>query len=933
LSVELLSSGTMSGAGGDLRRENEDLRTELFTKAGEVSNLRERLAKYEKDLNDLRAQNHSLLQHAAAGRAAGGSAAVSRDATRVKELEREIVQIRTNLEFRENDSQQHVRKVADLEKTVEEKDRLAQEERRRRDSTERELQQLKELMQQQRQDFERQQLALKSRETKGTEEIGGGGEVEMRMRERLYNMSGDFLKGMRGGEREAVPENREDAAVWKGEGTSQGGNARRREENSTRGARDKDPMLVEGHAEENGTSRRSDSGDEECAAAGMPEGSQDVPGAAAGHSAAEMHGAGCGGGRGWFSSWEEEKMDLSAVFTNSSAQRVKIVKALLHALDKRDKSEERMESFAGASMRFGASFNYDICDSGELAADIVRRAMLETWSPEENASWKPSSKGSVTDIRETANTYLKGDAPVERILHDLQCIIAENIEVWLQCTKHANLVKSSRTQQRMGMAVLHRRSRKQLEVYIPALDSLLTVSDTCRKCLLEDICRELDKESPPNEVVTEGAGMDDGAYCGGGGEKEKRSRVSSGATRDGGLEDRSAGKEGAGKCSLSDGKSPRARMSTVQVSVGNGQAPSIGERPGFVRQIVELLHSRSEALRNNSKRSSKASMVESDALVVHLLQILQLLLEECDDAYMLQRLIVLLDLRTKAGVGDSLSVLLTLNDTTSLAIKSRCLSVLSTMDSCPELSAAICPDMEEDESVEGVASNKSRPPQLLFALIHVLHETKLQIAPTAGQQGFAAEDRVDAQRSLCHAVLRVFNKLCATREHEWVQLLLRHGESDELRKDGYLRLQVCVGNLIVDEVRRLIKPHKRDPRDPLGPRVKPRALRKELLLLREALSLLWIFVVATHQVEGARVHGFWGVGVWVPLLAALRRLENDTAHPELKDLSKLAERIAALLHLDCVPGESEGGGAADTQMGTSEGVGTLTMQNLSMELS
>ena len=41
---------------------------------------------------------------------------------------------------------------------------------------------------------------------------------------------------------------------------------------------------------------------------------------------------------------------------------------------------------------------------------------------------------------------------------------------------------------------------------------------------------------------------------------------------------------------------------------------------------------------------------------------------------------------------------------------------------------------------------------------------------------------------------------------------------------------------------------------------------------------------------------FWGSGVWMPLLASLRRLENGTVHPELEDLKKMAQTMAASLY-------------------------------------
>jgi hypothetical protein len=80
-------------------------RRELYTKAGEVCNLRQRLAAFEKELADERAKYHALLQGPAGRGAAGGAGASSREAARVRELEKEVNQVRTKLDFRENDFQ------------------------------------------------------------------------------------------------------------------------------------------------------------------------------------------------------------------------------------------------------------------------------------------------------------------------------------------------------------------------------------------------------------------------------------------------------------------------------------------------------------------------------------------------------------------------------------------------------------------------------------------------------------------------------------------------------------------------------------------------------------------------------------------------------------------------------------------------------------
>ena len=78
-------------------------------------NLRQRLVTFEKDLAELRAQNHKLLQDAPSGRGSsggGGRAAPSeRDVARVKDLEKEVAQVRSKLDFRENEIQKNTRFV------------------------------------------------------------------------------------------------------------------------------------------------------------------------------------------------------------------------------------------------------------------------------------------------------------------------------------------------------------------------------------------------------------------------------------------------------------------------------------------------------------------------------------------------------------------------------------------------------------------------------------------------------------------------------------------------------------------------------------------------------------------------------------------------------------------------------------------------------
>ena len=52
---------------------------------------------------------------------------------------------------------------------------------------------------------------------------------------------------------------------------------------------------------------------------------------------------------------------------------------------------------------------------------------------------------------------------------------------------------------------------------------------------------------------------------------------------------------------------------------------------------------------------------------------------------------------------------------------------------------------------------------------------------------------------------------------------------------------------------------------------------------------------------------------------------------ELSDLTKVCERMAALLQADCMPDDGEGLGVHETQWGTAE-AGTLTMHGASIGL-
>ena len=82
-----------------------------------------------------------------------------------------------------------------------------------------------------------------------------------------------------------------------------------------------------------------------------------------------------------------------------------------------------------------------------------------------------------------------------------------------------------------------------------------------------------------------------------------------------------------------------------------------------------------------------------------------------------------------------------------------------------------------------------------------------------------------------------------TPQVDWVQTLLRRTGSQSFQKAGYPCLQVLAGDLIVHEVRRLsaAAPQRRQAGAPRGRQAQP-------LLLREAVSLLWMLVVASHEV-------------------------------------------------------------------------------------
>ena len=68
-----------------------------------MANLRQRLAGFEKDLDKLREEKHALMLQTSSARGAAAGAP-SREASRAKEMEKEIAQIKSKLEFRVNEN-------------------------------------------------------------------------------------------------------------------------------------------------------------------------------------------------------------------------------------------------------------------------------------------------------------------------------------------------------------------------------------------------------------------------------------------------------------------------------------------------------------------------------------------------------------------------------------------------------------------------------------------------------------------------------------------------------------------------------------------------------------------------------------------------------------------------------------------------------------
>ena len=887
----------------DLVKANEELETQLFTKSGEVANLRERLAKFERDLTELRAQNHSLRQQVPSARtssAAGpnGTVVAARDAARVRELEREIAQTRTKLEFRENDHQKNLQELADLEKSNAEKDRMLQEQSRQRDVVGRELQQLKDRAQQQQQqqlELQRELETLRARER------------ERRDWERERDQHQQSEQGER--ERNAGQKRERSAASELGHGTTGEGKTNwafdgcrnreaafpsRSDKGGCAGLRSTEEVLTKAggpcatERSLEGGEKMGDCKEVEVAPAGTP--------ADHGGWRVEENGGGAG-------VWDVERMERSAVLTNLSAERLRIVNALLSAWGT---GEGRMPHAEGKAL-LGGEWAGKLCsdygDAGNFAAAVVQRAMAG-----KNSGAIITGRQSGFGVWESLGSFLKGASSIQEVLNSLQSIATENMLAWLHC-------KTGRTTLSMGTSVLLQRSAMQIETHIPALASLLAMSETCRNCVLEEAFRELDDAKNADEDGLAGPTGEDMLDA----DMSGRRRAGRG-----GHEGRAGGLAMKG----SGGGTLTMMTSTIHMSVSgsNGNQRSADTKCLFLL-LLQFTHAWIDALFKDKKFSESQT-------IVHVLEIVRLLLEQCS-AERLPQIAMSLDLNTSysGGLGQSLVTLLE-SESTSLRIKSSCLAVLSTMVSCAELSDALCPEIEDDEDLDDLSC--SIP--LLEAVMHVLNDTVQIVAPPSNEELLASEEEeaLHLERSrVCHAILRLLAQLCTYKDIDWVQLLLRRSGSQAIRLN-YPRLQVYVGNIIVHQVSRISRPQPTPGIHPFSAAAVPDdqgmgSVKAQEQLLREAVSLLWIFVLASHQVEGARVQEFWGAGVWMPLLAALRRLESGSVLSELSDLTKVCERMAALLQADCMPDDGEGLGVHETQWGTSE-AGTLTMHGASIGL-
>lgn len=268
--------------------------------------------------------------------------------------------------------------------------------------------------------------------------------------------------------------------------------------------------------------------------------------------------------------------------------------------------------------------------------------------------------------------------------------------------------------QRMGTMVLQQRAAAHLAKSIPALASLLTVSPACRRCMLEETIREYydaDLVGPEVEDAGEGSSGRTGRRRVGGGSRAGAS-VAGGRDGFGGASARG----GASAC----GTSLRPSMSGFQGSMGSGDAAG-AEKPSrsLMLLVADLLSSwvpglmktiekgsRDDARRGGGKMALIGlvgpTATAEEAFIVHCLEILRLLVESCEKDQ-LGLVAEILNLKGHQGVGDQICALLE-HEAVSLGIKAACLALLAPMVSCTEFRLAVCPDIGEDEDLDGACS-------------------------------------------------------------------------------------------------------------------------------------------------------------------------------------------------------------------------------------
>ena len=162
-------------------------------------------------------------------------------------------------------------------------------------------------------------------------------------------------------------------------------------------------------------------------------------------------------------------------------------------------------------------------------------------------------------------------------------------------------------------------------------------------------------------------------------------------------------------------------MSGFQGSMGSGDAAG-AEKPSrslmllvadllssWVQSLMKTIDkpSRDDARRGGGKLMALVglagpSATAEEALIVRCLEILRLLLESCKKDQ-LGLVAEILNLKGHQGVGDQICALLE-HEAVSLSIKAACLALLAPMVSCTEFRHAVCPDIGEDEDLDGACS-------------------------------------------------------------------------------------------------------------------------------------------------------------------------------------------------------------------------------------